>query len=94
MIKVWVHPNIVRLTGSQTEWRLRLEKPETPLSDILESVFADTPNLLSGIIDETGAVRKHLNIFIGNENIRQLADLETLVGNDAEISVFTAVSGG
>ncbi len=44
------------------------------------------------IRDEAGAVRRHVNVFIGDEKVRDLED--TAVPEGAEVTVLPAVSGG
>ncbi len=46
------------------------------------------------IIDETGALRKHVNIFIGDELIRDKRALSDKVSADTKIYIMQALSGG
>jgi sulfur-carrier protein len=94
MIKVWIHSNIAKLADGKMDWNFEPKSPETPLNEIFRSIFADEKHLLFGIIDETGAVRKHINIFNGSTNIKNIEGLNSPVKDNDEISIFTAVSGG
>jgi molybdopterin converting factor small subunit len=61
---------------------------------VLTELERTNPGLHRGICDETGAVRRHLNIFVNKSNIRDRQGLDTpLVAGDA-ILVIPAVSGG
>lgn len=52
------------------------------------------PALYRNVCDETGAVRRHVNVFVNNSNIRDRQGLDTpLVKGDAVI-ILPAVSGG
>ena len=44
--------------------------------------------------DETGALRRHVNVFVGDTNIRDGAGLAEPLPDGAEIQVIPAVSGG
>lgn len=46
------------------------------------------------VLTEQGEVRRHINIFVGEENIRYTGGLATLVSAESVISIVPAVSGG
>jgi molybdopterin synthase sulfur carrier subunit len=94
MIKIWVHSNIARLADNRLDWSVEPENELTKLSEILKSAMKHEPNLFFAIIDETGKIRKHINIFVGNTNVKKLNFLESNIKDGDEISIFTAVSGG
>lgn len=58
----------------------------------LEAVFATHPMLRSYVLDEQGALRKHIALFINGELHRELLDGE--VDDTAQIYVMQALSGG
>ena len=52
------------------------------------------PTLYTSVCDETGAVRRHVNLFVNSSHIRDLAGLDTgLVPGDT-VTILPAVSGG
>jgi len=58
----------------------------------LEAVFATHPMLRSYVLDEQGKLRRHIALFINGELCREQLDAE--VGDDAQIYVMQALSGG
>jgi sulfur-carrier protein len=46
------------------------------------------------IVDEQGRVRRHVNVFVGADNIRDAQGHETRLGADAEVHVLASISGG
>lgn len=52
------------------------------------------PGLADYLVDERGALRKHVNIFIGGEFIRDRERLQDPVQPGSEVYVFQALSGG
>ena len=52
------------------------------------------PGVRDRILTEQGQVRQHINIFIGNEDVRYTGGLATTVPDGSEISIVPAVSGG
>lgn len=44
--------------------------------------------------DEAGRLRRHVNVFVGADNVRNLDGVDTLVPDGVEVSLLPAVSGG
>ncbi|MDX1514667.1 MAG: MoaD/ThiS family protein [Gammaproteobacteria bacterium] len=64
------------------------------LSDALEQVFEANPRLRSYVLDDQGALRKHMVIFVDGAPARDRARLSDAVRGDSEIFVMQALSGG
>ena len=62
--------------------------------EALEQVFVQIPKLRSYILDDQGALRKHMNIFVSGEPISDRKTLGDAVHNSDEIYVMQALSGG
>lgn len=60
----------------------------------LEEVERRHPSLYQGVCDETGAVRRHVNLFVNTDNIRDLEGLETALAEGDSLIILPAVSGG
>jgi len=58
--------------------------------DVLRALERAQPALRGWILDERGAIRRHVNVFVDGEYGRA----ETPVGQDARIDVLPAISGG
>lgn len=72
----------------------RRDAPGATVREVLEAVFADNPRLRGYIVDERGALRRHMTVFVDG---RQLVDRERLtdpVEPRSEIYVMQALSGG
>jgi molybdopterin synthase sulfur carrier subunit len=52
------------------------------------------PDLYSGVCDETGAVRRHVNLFVNTSHFRDLDGLETPLAPGDVVMILPAVSGG
>jgi molybdopterin converting factor small subunit len=64
------------------------------LSEVLEEVNDHYPGLKSYVLDEQGALRKHVNIFIDNQLIADRSHLSDAFGAQSEIYIMQALSGG
>jgi sulfur-carrier protein len=73
---------------------LAIEGSPTTVSEALAMLWKDYPGLRDRIVDEQGAVRQHINIFVGDEAIRFADGLSTKVPADTEVLIVPAVSGG
>jgi molybdopterin synthase sulfur carrier subunit len=60
----------------------------------LDAVFASRPALRSYVVDDQGAVRRHVAIYINGEVMRDRTHLSDAVGAQDEIFVFQALTGG
>jgi molybdopterin synthase sulfur carrier subunit len=61
---------------------------------VLDAVFAANPPLRGYVLDDQGALRKHMVIFLDGRQVVDRAGLSDPVGADAEIYVMQALSGG
>lgn len=60
------------------------------VDEALASLFSTEPGLRGHIVDESGAVRAHVSVFVDGVQ----ATLDSGVGSDSEIRILQAVSGG
>ena len=60
----------------------------------LEQLERDEPLLYRNLCDETGKVRRHLNVFVNTENVRDLAGVDTTLAVGDVVTFLPAVSGG
>jgi len=72
----------------------RLAVPGGTVRAALEELERRHPALHRCICDETGAVRRHVGVFVNTEHIRDLEGLETSLGPGDTITILPAVSGG
>lgn len=62
--------------------------------DVLERLFDQYPKLRSYLLEDTGRLRKHVNVFIDGQPIRDRLQLSDAVGPEGEVYVLQALSGG
>lgn len=68
--------------------------PATNLRAVLAEVEQRQPALYLSICDETGAVRRHINLFVNNDHMRDRNGLDTTLAPGDEVFILPAVSGG
>src|SRR5229473_5179907 len=74
--------------------RVQIEHSPKTLAEALSALWTMYPGVRDRIASEQGQVREHINIFIGDENIRYTGGLASPVTAASEISIVPAVSGG
>ena len=60
----------------------------------LEELERSQSTLYRNICDETGALRRHLNVFVNSDNMRDLDGVDTLLTAGDVVTILPAVSGG
>jgi molybdopterin synthase sulfur carrier subunit len=73
---------------------LLVEQRCATVGDALASVAARWPAVVDRVLTEQGELRRHINVFVGEESIRFMDGLGTAVGDGDTITIVPAVSGG
>jgi molybdopterin synthase sulfur carrier subunit len=60
----------------------------------LEQIERSHPALYRSVCDETGAVRRHVNLFVNTSHVRDLDGLDTVLVPGDMLTILPAVSGG
>ncbi|MEI6871080.1 MAG: ubiquitin-like small modifier protein 1 [Verrucomicrobiota bacterium] len=66
----------------------------TTISEVLHSLDQAFPGLKERICDDAGQVRRFVNVFVNDEDIRFLEEGATSVKETDEISIVPAIAGG
>ena len=82
-------PNLARQTTTRS---CRVEG--ATVAEALHAVFADLPALRGYVLDDQGAVRTHVVIFVDGTSVRDRKQLSDPVRPESEIFVMQALSGG
>ena len=64
------------------------------VQEALEAIEQSHPVLHRHVCDERGVVRRHLNVFVNDDNVRDLAGVATRLGQGDVVIILPAVSGG
>jgi molybdopterin converting factor small subunit len=88
-------PGVLReLAEGQGELVVPVGDSTTSLRSVLDAAVADRPQLAARLRDETGALRRHVNLFVNGQDARQLGGLDVPVGSDAVVHILPSVAGG
>ena len=64
------------------------------LSEVIAALEAKHPGMGERLLDEDGALRKFVNVFVDDDDVRYLNGLDTAVQDNWTVSIIPAVTGG
>ena len=64
------------------------------LSAVLDDLEAKFPGIRARVLDDSGELRRFVNVYVGNEDVRFLDGLATATPAGTQISIIPAVAGG
>jgi molybdopterin converting factor small subunit len=73
---------------------VHLDEPCATVRDALTATAARWPAVIDRVLTEQGQLRRHVNVFVGDESIAFMQGLETRVEDGETITIVPAVSGG
>ena len=84
-------PTILRsYTGGAAE----VTAPAGSLREVISGLDAAYPGLAGRILDDAGKLRRFVNVYVGEEDVRFSQGLDTPVPAGTQVSVIPAVAGG
>ncbi len=64
------------------------------VGDVVKALIASYPGLEANLVDEAGSIRRFVNVYVNDEDIRFLDKLDTPVTEGDEVAILPAVAGG
>ena len=92
-VTVRLHGALRVQAGGRRDLDVALEHGAT-VAALLDQLADPYPGLERRIRDETGALRRHVNVFVDGEQLRALGGLDHRLRDGAQLLVLPAVSGG
>jgi molybdopterin synthase sulfur carrier subunit len=84
-------PTILRTyTGGESE----VSAEGSTLAAVIDDLEANHNGIKARVLDDTGKLRRFVNVYVGNDDVRFLEALETETPDGAQISIIPAVAGG
>jgi sulfur-carrier protein len=90
MIKVRIPTPLRPLTKGQGE----VEAQASSIANMIETLNKAHPGLKDRLCDESGELRRFVNIYVNEEDIRFLKGKETTLNDGDEVSIVPAIAGG
>ena len=89
-VQVRIPTQLRELAGGASELTL----DGSTVAEVLKSLEADHPGFAERLFDDQGNLRRFVNVFLADEDIRFLDGLETPVADGQSLSIVPAVAGG
>ena len=90
MIKVRIPTPLRPLTKGQGE----VEAQAKNIAEMIETLNASYPGIKDRLCDETGELRRFVNMYVNEEDIRFLKGKESSLKDGDEVSIVPAIAGG
>jgi sulfur-carrier protein len=84
-------PTILR---TYTSGESEVSAAGSTLLEVLDDLDANYSGIKGRILDDNGDLRRFVNVYVGNDDVRFLDNLETATPDGTQISVIPAVAGG
>lgn len=81
---------LAELVGGQR----RIDVPAGSVGGVLDALAGPHPGLVRRLRDETGALRRHVNVYVNGEDVRGADGLRTMVPEGGTVQVLPPVAGG
>jgi molybdopterin synthase sulfur carrier subunit len=89
-VTVRIPTQLRELSGGASEASLE----GSTVAGLLEALEAAHPGFAERLFDDTGGLRRFVNVFVADEDIRFLDGLDTAVADGQTVSIIPAVAGG
>ncbi len=88
--KIRIPTQLRNLSGGEAE----VEVEGATVGDVLKSLETSHPGFTARLFDDEGQLRRFVNVFLSDEDVRFLNGLDTEVPEGATVSIIPAVAGG
>lgn len=89
-VSVRIPTTLRPLTGGQSEVKLEA----TTVREVLAGLDGEHPGFSDKLLDDDGNLRRFVNVFVADDDIRFLSGLDTPVPDGETVSIIPAVAGG
>ena len=94
LVRVRIPTQLRNLAGGASSVDIVVDSTPVTVGSVLDSLATTHPALERRVRDETGRTRIHVNLFVDDDNIRDLDGLETTIADGSAVSIIPAISGG
>ena len=89
-----VNVRIPTILRTYTEDQSQVTVDGSTLTEVIDSLESSFPGIKSRVVDEQGALRRFVNIYVAEEDVRFASGLDTPTPAGTQISIIPAVAGG
>ena len=86
-------PTILR-TYTSGEAEVSVDPSEPTLSSTITALEVAYPGLSARVLDDAGALRRFVNVYVNDEDVRFSGGLDTAISDGDSVTILPAVAGG
>lgn len=87
-------PTILRTyTAGESDVAVVVSERAT-LSDVVQALDAGYPGIAGRVLDDSGQIRRFVNVYVNDDDVRFASGLETPTPDGTKVSIIPAVAGG
>jgi sulfur-carrier protein len=79
---------------SLTKGNAEVQAKGDTVADVVDDLERQFPGLRERLVDDTGELRRFINVYVNGEDIRFLQDKTTTLKDGDEVSIVPAIAGG
>ncbi|MEV0775691.1 ubiquitin-like small modifier protein 1 [Streptomyces sp. NPDC050433] len=89
-----VNVRIPTILRTYTDGKAEVPAEGATVSQVIESLEANHPGIAARVLDDQGKLRRFVNVYVNDDDVRFEQGLETATPDGAGISIIPAVAGG
>ncbi len=90
MTTIFIPSSLRRYTAGQS----KAQVSGGTINDVIEDLERQYPGVKSRLCDDSGQIKRYVNVFVNDEEIRALQGSDTTVSDKDEVSIVPAMAGG
>jgi molybdopterin converting factor small subunit len=90
MAKIIIPTPLRKFTNGQTQFDIQ----GTTVNELVNNLASEFPLLSPHLLDEKGGLRSYINLFVDDDDFRDLNELATEVTDKTTLSIVPAIAGG
>jgi molybdopterin synthase sulfur carrier subunit len=91
---VSINVRIPTILRTYTQDQSQVSADGATLTDVLDSLESSFPGIRARVVDDEGKLRRFVNIYVAEEDVRFAQGLDTPTPEGAQVSIIPAVAGG
>jgi len=91
---VSINVRIPTILRTYTQDQSQVTADGATLTDVLDSLESSYPGIKARVVDDEGKLRRFVNIYVAEEDVRFSQGLDTPTPDGAQVSIIPAVAGG
>jgi sulfur-carrier protein len=84
-------PTVLR---TETGGRSSVTVEGSTIKDVLDRLVTEFPGMTGQLLNDDGSLHRFVNVYVNDDDVRYLSDLDTPVRDGDEVSLLPAVAGG